>query len=97
LTQVEYYHSVRFCHLGHFSQCPASERGRPFQTNSAPGPSHSSNYGGGFVEDVYFTKLLQGSLFFKLRAYIMNEPVKDASTLGASADPQECVEEVSIS
>jgi len=42
----------------------------------------------------YFTKPLQGSLFFKLRAYIMNEPVKSGSTLDSSAEPQECVEEV---
>jgi len=42
----------------------------------------------------YFTKPLQGSLFFKLRAYIMNEPVKaNGSTVGSTGEPQECVEE----
>ena len=39
----------------------------------------------------YFTKPLQGALFRKLRAYIMNEPVKDGSTLDTSEEPQECV------
>ena len=43
----------------------------------------------------YFTKPLQGESFRKLRAYIMNEPVKDGSTLDSSAEPQECVEEIS--
>jgi len=43
----------------------------------------------------FFTKPLQGSQFRALRAYIMNEPVKeDGSTLDASTEPQECVEEV---
>jgi len=43
----------------------------------------------------FFMKPLQGSQFRKLREYIMNEPVKDASTLDSSAEPQESVEEVS--